>query len=190
MEDRVPKRRIRRQKIWKVFTMLAIRKCKENLQRIPLTPESSTETKCIWNEICLFVHNNIIIDYLWIACYTCRSYSLPTQLRTNLPSLSFPKYKYNLCSPHTHWSIVRLSVASPLQITDTFPKPQPEANKREGLHFSIFITLLKDSLLSGNLSRLFVSALLRRGVVIAETFKVSPMSMELSIPLWQLPPWV
>lgn len=54
--------------------------------------------------------------------------------------------KSNLCCLYTHWSMVKLPGASPVQKTESFSTPGPEAVNSEELPFSIFIIVFKDSL--------------------------------------------
>jgi hypothetical protein len=48
-----------------------------------------------------------------------------------------------LYCPYTHWSLVKLPVASLLKITESFPTLLPESTNCEELPFGIFITIFK-----------------------------------------------
>lgn len=95
-----------------------------------------------------------------ISYNTSQFHQLPIPPRSTLISLCLPHQKQapqqklktkrkqntsksNLCRLYTHLSMVKLPVASPLKITESFSTPPSEGINCEELQFIIFITSLR-----------------------------------------------
>lgn len=90
----------------------------------------------------------VFLLIIWIFYTVHRSHTCFHSFQVDLPTLVFyPWEKYtkpHLCCQDAHWTLIKLPVASPLGETEFFPIFLPEVINCEELHFSIFITILKD----------------------------------------------